>query len=302
MFRCKECGCEFKTKPDYCDCGNDTFDEILPAPRRTIQNFPDVKRIASVAIFVLCLILAIIPWTIKDKTPAQKPVVEKLKPAATEIPDIEKIWNSTPPAAEKTPKPAETTAAPEPVNPVAKTPVTPAPVQKQQPAKKEPPKPVSKPVQNTPKPAPSPKPVSKPTPAPTPAPAAKEQPKSTAPAPKPAAQEQQQVSTPKPAPKPVDMTPLINYKNELRIALLSKLNVPNIQGSGACAVSFSIDAGGKLVNRAFVYKSSNKTVNDEVYYMLMRLPSFKKPPALYKGETIKLKFHFNNGYYEISFI
>ena len=101
---------------------------------------------------------------------------------------------------------------------------------------------------------------------------------------------------------PVDMTPLINYKNDLRIALLSKLNVPNIQGVGDCAVSFSVNSDGKLLNRSFVYKSSNKSVNDEVYYMLMRLPYFKKPPSIYKGEILKLKFYFNNGYYEISFL
>ena len=29
MFICKECGTEFDVKPDYCDCGNDTFDEIV---------------------------------------------------------------------------------------------------------------------------------------------------------------------------------------------------------------------------------------------------------------------------------
>ena len=28
MFKCKDCGSEYKEKPDYCDCGNDTFDEI----------------------------------------------------------------------------------------------------------------------------------------------------------------------------------------------------------------------------------------------------------------------------------
>ena len=32
MFRCKECGTEYEEKPDYCDCGNDTFEEIKPAP------------------------------------------------------------------------------------------------------------------------------------------------------------------------------------------------------------------------------------------------------------------------------
>lgn len=29
MFKCKECGTEYKEKPDYCDCGNDEFDEIV---------------------------------------------------------------------------------------------------------------------------------------------------------------------------------------------------------------------------------------------------------------------------------
>ncbi len=29
MFRCKECQTEYEVKPDYCDCGNDTFDEII---------------------------------------------------------------------------------------------------------------------------------------------------------------------------------------------------------------------------------------------------------------------------------
>ena len=29
MFKCKECGTEYQAKPDYCDCGNDTFEEIV---------------------------------------------------------------------------------------------------------------------------------------------------------------------------------------------------------------------------------------------------------------------------------
>ena len=32
MFKCKECGTEYEEKPDYCDCGNDTFEEIKPVP------------------------------------------------------------------------------------------------------------------------------------------------------------------------------------------------------------------------------------------------------------------------------
>ncbi len=33
MFKCKECGTEYETKPDYCDCGNNTFEEIISTPK-----------------------------------------------------------------------------------------------------------------------------------------------------------------------------------------------------------------------------------------------------------------------------
>ena len=28
MYKCSECGTEFEIKPDYCDCGNNTFEQI----------------------------------------------------------------------------------------------------------------------------------------------------------------------------------------------------------------------------------------------------------------------------------
>ena len=293
MFRCKECGCEFKIKPDYCDCGNNTFDEI---PTAKISSMPDFRQIISVMIFVLCIILAIIPWTIKEKTKSNKPAEKQEQPAVKEIPDIDELWKSKP-AKNSEPKPQTKQApTPAPVLTVTKTP------EPQATPPKPTPKPSAKPVKKTEKPKPAQQPKKQTPPA---------QPKTTSvnKPPKVVQKVAEQVANPKPKPKqsvskpkPVDMTPLINYKNDLRIALLSKLNVPNIQGSGDCAVSFSIDSSGKLLNRAFVYKSSNKSVNDEVYYMLMRLPYFKKPPEIYKGETIKMKFYFNNGYYEISFI
>ena len=40
MFKCVECGLEYKTKPDYCDCGNDIFeliDDISEEPEQ-VQN------------------------------------------------------------------------------------------------------------------------------------------------------------------------------------------------------------------------------------------------------------------------
>ena len=38
MFRCKECGSEFDIKPDYCDCGNDTFEEIVEKAEPVIEE------------------------------------------------------------------------------------------------------------------------------------------------------------------------------------------------------------------------------------------------------------------------
>lgn len=289
MFRCKECYHEFDTKPDYCDCGNNTFDEFqTPKLHRTA----DSRQIFSIIIFIICLILAIIPWTVKDKKPAQKPVVQKAHPAQTEIPDIETIWVTSPVKVEK----------PEPIPEPAPIKITEQPQIKTTPLTKktEPPKKVQKTTQTAVQ-----KSVQKTQ---TAKPAVKKESPQKAEPPKnvktntSAQQMQSVVRKPVPITKPVDKTPLINYKNELRVALLSKLNVPNIIGSGDCAVSFSIDENGKLLNRSFLYKSGNKSLNDEVYYMLMRLPYFKKPPEIYNGETFKIKFYINNGYYEISFI
>ena len=29
MYRCTECNTEYETCPQYCECGNDTFEEII---------------------------------------------------------------------------------------------------------------------------------------------------------------------------------------------------------------------------------------------------------------------------------
>ncbi len=284
MFKCRDCGCEYNIKPDYCDCGNDTFDEITP-----VETRPDIRQIFSVIIFVLCLILAIIPWTIKDKTP--KPAqTSKSEPIIKEIPPIEKIWDSTPTEIKK-PEPPKAPEIKEPEQECLQIIKPEEQPKKIQPAQKQEVK-----VSEKPKTVQQPKPTQK-----------QEPPKQIKqPQPKPVQKPEIETESQRPQFTPpvikIDKTPLINYKNELRIALLSKLNIPNIQGEGECAVSFSISQDGKLLNRSFIYKSSNKSVNDEVYLMLMRLPYFKQPPSLYKGETVKLKFYINNGTYEISFI
>lgn len=115
----------------------------------------------------------------------------------------------------------------------------------------------------------------------------------------------------KPAPKPVEKKvekniynpnspEMLNYKSGLRAALFSKFAVGSIQGSGSCDIEFAIDKTGKLINRKFTHESSNKGLNDTVYYMLMSVPRYNPPPSGYNGETIRMNFTINNGNYEIS--
>ena len=93
---------------------------------------------------------------------------------------------------------------------------------------------------------------------------------------------------------------MLRYKNNLRAALFSKFAVGSIQGSGECSIQFSVDKTGKLINRKFSKESSNKGLNDTVYYMLMSVPRFSPPPDEYNGETIRMNFKINNGDYEIT--
>ena len=40
MYKCRECGTEYEVKPDYCDCGNDTFDEVNLEPIPPVDEPP----------------------------------------------------------------------------------------------------------------------------------------------------------------------------------------------------------------------------------------------------------------------
>jgi len=354
MYRCTECKEEFKEKPDYCTCGNDEFEEFMPAPEnngvpklnatnfgRTIENddeLPvrktDMTKIFSIGFFCLCLILAIIPWLIKTGKPV-KTVQKPEKEVTKTIPDVEKIWNDTPPEAKTTASASElppvTTATEQTVHKPLPTP----PAAKQQHSDKQIAKPQTKPVQKTSTPAkpaqtskPAPKTTTTSKPVAKPVSGQSSKPKLPQSVLNPSSNKQAAASAPQttvdtaqtagltasqPAQttqKPVqkqetpkmNRTEFLNYKGSIRSALLAKLNVASVQGSGDCAVEFSLDNSGKLINRNFIYKSQNKSVNDEVYLMLMRLPYYKTPPAHYNGEKIRLKFLFNNGYYEITFI
>ncbi len=103
MYRCKECKAEYRTKVEYCDCGNNSFDYIEEAVQQQIKTpltLEQKSELVSRIFFALCIILSILIWMIPvGKAPAKKQTSKpaKQKPAVSKtIPDINKIWDDTP--------------------------------------------------------------------------------------------------------------------------------------------------------------------------------------------------------------
>lgn len=267
MFKCSECGAEYKTKPDYCDCGNDSFEEIVTTKK---EFSSPLKRydidIFSLSFFIICLILSalVIMFFANPKPQTETQKVQPPKPMVKQIPNIETFWDNTPiqtvvNVVEEPQQPqtiVEKIIKKEPVKVMQKQKVEQKQKTQTQP---QPQKPIVK--QQA-------KPVTKTTPV------------------------KQQV---------VNNKEVQNYKLRLRNALFYKLNYSAIHGSGKCGIQFAVNSDGKLINRAFTFQSDNKTLNDEVYKMLMRLPTFDPPPKSYNGELIKLTIRFDNGEYEVLF-
>lgn len=340
MYRCTECQEEYKEKPNYCSCGNDEFEEIIepqaksdpPVKAEKTVNSTNIQwqfllnTIFPTSFLVICIILSIAIWLIKIPA-SEKNIEEQIKlPASADIPtDAEIFWQDTAKASateqkkEQPPVAAQKSQSTASTSQKQKTSTSTTTAASTKPAAKNTPKTTTAKPSSS-KPAQAPKQTSSTVNNTTAKTSSQNQ--QTSQKPKlpdsvlnvgkstPQTQSTPTTQTAQTAPKPFNYKPapkmdeeeFLKYKGEIRSALLSKLNVAAIQGSGECAIEFSLDSTGKLINRIFVYKSSNKSVNDEVYLMLMRLPNYKKPPQYYHNEKIRLKFYFNDGYYEITFI
>ena len=278
MFRCTECGSEYKTKPDFCDCGNDTFEEIY----ETLPKSEKIKKpiefnkfgILSWLIFLLCIVLSILILLFFPK-------IEPQQNASQHKQEVQRITNPNIPSLESfwinpQPKPEVVEPEPEPIEqikelfrpkveqkPVAK----PAAVKKVQQT-------TTKPVQQT------------------------QKPKTVQTTQKP---NQQMVKTPAQANRTLDYA-MLNYRSALRMRLLSNLVTSGVVGSGTCEIEFAVDDTGKLINRNFVSQSNNETVNKAIYEMLMRTPRYNPPPESYDGRKIRMIFKLSEGgNYETSF-
>lgn len=134
MYKCKECSKEYEEKPDYCDCGNDEFDEFnlnssagIDKAADILQEIPEMEEskptvspahsdgsfktklqskqdfnlpfnIPSMIIFSVCILLSLyiifFAWNPKDN--AEVNIAEnKEVQAERKIPSIDKFWDNT---------------------------------------------------------------------------------------------------------------------------------------------------------------------------------------------------------------
>lgn len=289
MFKCKECGCEYKDKPEFCDCGNDEFEEIneflQEIPEKVQQKrslkvssakSPLLKQTVepyAIAIFVFCVVLSfVILFFIGN--PKDQPVQKQEQNVInTQIPSIDKLWNSSTKGIEKYNQPENVI----PVQPQTKK------------VEKNLPKTILKKdsTKNTPIKKAENKLLKK------------EEKKVLTPI-----TTQPKVVTPQKPPIPKttvkNVQELNNYKIQLRNKIASRIDFTQVIGDGSCTISFTISSEGALTNRKFLKQSDNDTLNDVVFTAMLATSSFSIPPAGYKGETLKLGVKIYSGQFEVS--
>ena len=315
MFKCKDCGSEYKEKPDYCDCGNDTFDEIKDETIGTIDKTEETKTQQqkesdnikpkskknekpiktdkiSRLIFVVCLILSIIILFFPVNTPVNTDnIKENNEQNIISIPSVNSIWDNSIPVVQKTEIPkTEPVSSEETV--VKKNPKVNENTDNKKdlnttPAKSETPK-ITK-VKLTKNTTVKPKQTDSSVPK------------------KQNEQITKQTQKPTTTVKPTSNTnntqneiSLNSYKIGLRNKIGSHIDFASVAGDGACAVTFKIDVNGKLINRKFVQQSENTSLNDAVYNAMLAVPNYKTPPSTYKNNTLKLSVKFISGNFEVS--
>ncbi len=96
MFKCSVCQKIYNTKVQYCDCGNDEFEEI-PATKDSKSYAVNAQQLISWLIFGICIIISAWIWFGTDSPkPNHKPLPKKEVQNSQYIPSIDNIWDSTP--------------------------------------------------------------------------------------------------------------------------------------------------------------------------------------------------------------
>ena len=274
MFKCSECGCEYDQKPDFCDCGNNMFDEINDTPAKAEKPKFNINKseILSWIIFFVCILLSVLVLIFFPKVDPQKqnkPTTPIKEAQIKDIPNLNSFWIDCKPVVEE-----DTEKTAEPIKEVLNIfKPTPKPQTKPQNQKSV----QSQQNKTTPQKNTTQQQVKKQTPQPS-------------------------VKKPQTAKTTTTDIELLNYINGLLNRFKSNLVLADIDGEGSCIVEFGLDGNGKLINRNFSRLSENKSVNDAVYKMMMRTPVYNAPPSSYNGQKLRVYIKLSPSYYEISLI
>ena len=117
MYRCTECYTEYAECPDFCECGNDTFEEfyeeqyyepepVAPAPKTEKKLTPEEAeelRIEEIdkkkSLVVICCALLLCILIIFAAPPHKKKKMEKVKQKVAieqvKIPSVDTFWDNT---------------------------------------------------------------------------------------------------------------------------------------------------------------------------------------------------------------
>ena len=112
MYKCSECGTEYEIKPDYCECGNDTFVEITKVnnsskiqPAHQTVNKKEIKSeklvidwipltVLMISIILSLFILFFVGNSQNNDVNSDKKTEQNL--TILEIPNIDTFWDDAP--------------------------------------------------------------------------------------------------------------------------------------------------------------------------------------------------------------
>lgn len=318
MFKCKECGTEYQTKPDYCDCGNDTFEEVLPpkpaerenttvetkddmwveengfgypideksynnmqkeSEKRTVKNNVQTVQPYAIITFAVCLILSLLIILFAFNP---KNISEQNSNTKSETIKTQQV-----PSIEKIwNNSTEGLSEYQSKAKVEQTEQTKPIVKQEETSKKkiEVTKPKKQEVKSTVKTIPTTA-------------------KTTNNIQKTKTQIQQKITPSanttqanKPKANPQEIA---NYNIKLRNHIASKINFLSIVGDGTCTFSFKVTSDGTLTNKKATKLSENESLNEAVYNALRQVYSYNAPPIGYKSEMLNLTVKMYNNSYEV---
>ncbi len=101
MFKCTICQKLHDTRVEYCDCGNDVFEEVPDISEKQSWKLSFTpQQLLSCIIFLICIIFSCwVMFGINFKASKQphKNLTKQSAKQINDIPQIDEIWDDTPP-------------------------------------------------------------------------------------------------------------------------------------------------------------------------------------------------------------